>query len=255
VFQSSRRKWLRVMIFGIVSVTVALAGWCWDDLFEKRFAVVLPGKIMRGAWQRPGPLRRIVAREGIKTIVSLTAINRDDPKFVEQAKVVEETGVRWLIVPLKGSRATIEEMAEAADLVANPDLQPVFFHCVAGHHRSNLTHAAYRMRHEGLSSEKAWDEVSNLPWSRPKTDREDHNSIEAFGRSKYAQTCSNGKGVIDGEIHPTAIEVAPEPTGGRPGDRRAGFLESADSQLRDRLRPRALSVGTNEGQRNEGDGS
>ena len=51
----NRRKWMRI---GLGSVGAALAGysaWQWrDDWFEKRVAVVEPGRLIRGAWQRPG---------------------------------------------------------------------------------------------------------------------------------------------------------------------------------------------------------
>ena len=125
-------------------------------LVEKRVAVVVPGRLVRGAWQRPWPLRRLIAREKIRTIVTLTAINRDDPKYVRQARVVRDAGVDWIIVPMRGSRATLEQMAEAADLLADPRRQPVFFHCVAGHHRTSLVHAAYLIRHQGFSADGAW---------------------------------------------------------------------------------------------------
>ena len=92
----------------------------WDDKAEKRVRVVVPGRLIRGTWQDPDTLRSIIARERIKTIVTLTAINRDDPKYVEQAKVVAETGVDWVLVPMRGSRATLEQMADAADLLADP---------------------------------------------------------------------------------------------------------------------------------------
>ena len=111
---------------------------CWNVKAAKHLQVVMPGRLIRGAWQTPQALRAIIAREHIKTIVTLTAINRDDPKYVGQSKVVAETGVRWLFVPMRGSTATLEQMAEAADLLAEPQCQPVFFHCVAGHHRSSL---------------------------------------------------------------------------------------------------------------------
>lgn len=161
----------------------AVALWAfWDDLVEKRVRVVIPGMLVRGAWQRPGPLRRIIEREKIKTIVTLTAINRDDPKYLAQAQVVRQTGVDWIIVPMRGSRATPDQMADAADLLADADRQPVFFHCVAGHHRTGLVHAAYRIRHEGWSAEAAWQEMARFPWARPGAppDREDRQLIEAF---------------------------------------------------------------------------
>ena len=63
-----------------------------DDWFEKRVQVVVAGQLVRGAWQRPGPLRRIVKREGIRTIVTLTAINSGDSKFRDQARLVGRRG-------------------------------------------------------------------------------------------------------------------------------------------------------------------
>jgi protein tyrosine phosphatase (PTP) superfamily phosphohydrolase (DUF442 family) len=150
--------------------------------------VVVPGRLVRGAWQRPGPLRRLIEREKIKTIVTLTAINRDDPKYVEQARVVRRTGVDWVIIPMRGSSATEGQMAEAADLLADPERQPVFFHCVAGHHRTSLAHAAYRVRHDGWAAGDAWREVSALPWARPDAhaDRSDRRLIESFAAGQAA---------------------------------------------------------------------
>ena len=156
----------------------------WDEVAEKRVAVVEPGRLLRGAWQRPWPLRRLIARERIRTIVTLTAINRDDPKYVRQVQVVRDTGVAWVIIPMRGSRATLAQMAAAADLVADPRRQPVFFHCVAGHHRSSLVHAAYLIRHRGYAAPKAWSVVAALPWARPRADGADRRLIEAFAAAE-----------------------------------------------------------------------
>jgi len=171
-----------------VAIALALA---WEvvspwNRAEKRIRVVVPGRLVRGAWQDPGSLRAIIARERIKTIVTLTAINRDDPKYLGQAQVVSDTGVGWVIVPMRGSRATLEQMARAADLLADPSLQPVFFHCVAGHHRTSLAHAAYLIRHRGSSAEEAWGAVAGLPWARPgaAADQRDKGLIEDFARAQ-----------------------------------------------------------------------
>jgi protein tyrosine phosphatase (PTP) superfamily phosphohydrolase (DUF442 family) len=173
------RGWRRI---GIVCTAIAALGSAtvWDDFVEKRVAVVESGRLVRGAWQRPGPLRRVIEREKIRTIVTLTAINRDDPKYVDQERVVRQTGVRWIIVPMRGSRAALEQMAQAADLLADPQNQPVFFHCVGGHHRTSLVQAAYRIRHDDWSAARAWREVAELPWTRPRTDVGDRRLIDAF---------------------------------------------------------------------------
>lgn len=165
-------------------IAASLAIWAAIDhrheFFEKRVAVIAPGKLVRGAWQRPMPLRRMIDREGIRSIVTLTAINTHDPKYVDQNKVVKATGVAWTIVPMRGSTATLGQLAEAADLLADPDRQPVFFHCVAGHHRTNLVLAAYRIRHEGWTADAAWDELVSFPWTRPEADADDRLLINAF---------------------------------------------------------------------------
>jgi protein tyrosine phosphatase (PTP) superfamily phosphohydrolase (DUF442 family) len=165
-------------------LAAAVVAFRWSTNSEKHLRVVIPGRLIRGAWQSPDVLRTIIEREHIKTIVTLTAINRDDPKYVGQAKVVSEMGVRWLFVPMRGSSATVEQMAEAADVLADAEYQPVFFHCVAGHHRSSLVHAAYLIRHCRWSAREAWKEVASLPWARPAAtaDQNDRALIDEFAR-------------------------------------------------------------------------
>lgn len=162
----------------------------WYRLDERRVAVVEPGRLIRGAWQRPAALREILRREKIRTVVTLTAINRDDPKYAGQAGVLEGTNVDWVFVPMRGSRATLAQMTEAADLLADPSRQPVFFHCVAGHHRTSLAHAAFRIRHQGWSHQRAWAEVSGLPWANPvaPADERDRLLIVAFAEQESRPT-------------------------------------------------------------------
>jgi len=176
-------------LIAAIALAIVLA-WAWGFVYpwngkaEKRVHVVVPGRLVRGAWQDPESLRAIIARERIRTIVTLTAINHDDRKYPVQAQVVSDTGVGWVIVPMRGSTATLEQMAQAADLLADPSRQPVFFHCVAGHHRTSLAHAAYLIRHRGCSAEQAWSAVAGLPWARPgaPADRNDKSLIEHFAR-------------------------------------------------------------------------
>jgi protein tyrosine phosphatase (PTP) superfamily phosphohydrolase (DUF442 family) len=167
----------------------ALVGLLWAavsrwSLGPRRLRIVVPGRLVGGAWQDPGTLRRLIESRRIRTIVTLTAINRDDPKYVAQADVVGRTGVDWIIIPMRGSTATLDQMADAADLLADPHRQPVYFHCVAGHHRTSLAHAAYLIRHEGYNADQAWAVVAGLPWARPgaPADEKDRDLIFAFAR-------------------------------------------------------------------------
>lgn len=169
--------------FAIATLIVVGAGLLHHyryDFLEKRVRVVEPGRLLRGAWQRPLPLKRLIQREHIKTIVSLAAIREDDPKYVEQKRIVAETGVGWDLIPMPGSTATVEQMDRAADLLADRGRQPVLFHCIAGHHRTSLAHAAYRLKHDGWSVERAWAEVQSFPWARGEADSADRERIEAY---------------------------------------------------------------------------
>jgi hypothetical protein len=199
-----RQKRVRPRLVATVAAC-ALLGSLWVassyDLSAKRLRVVTPGKLLGGAWQSPGALQRLIERERIKTVVTLTAINRDDPKYVGQSEVVSRTGIDWIIVPMRGSTATLDQMADAADLMADPARQPVYFHCVAGHHRTSLAHAAYLIRHAGYTSDQAWEVVAGLPWARPgsRSDEKDRALIEEFARaqSSIRPAILSGKPKVD----------------------------------------------------------
>jgi protein tyrosine phosphatase (PTP) superfamily phosphohydrolase (DUF442 family) len=197
--QASRPIAVRLFLVALVATALGSA-WGFSDLWNneagKRVREIIPGRLIRGAWQDPDVLRKLIAREKIKTIVTLTAINRDDPKYVGQAEVVRQTRVDWIIVPMRGSRATLEQMAQAADLLADPARQPVFFHCVAGHHRTSLTHAAFLIRHRGWSADRAWHAVAELPWARPSatSDQNDRELIEEFARVQSSMAPSREDG-------------------------------------------------------------
>ncbi len=206
-----RRRTLMGMALGSIAAPLAsYSAWQWrDEWFEKRVAVVVPGRIIRGAWQRPGPLRRILARERIRTILTLTAINHDDPKYVEQAEVVREAGVDWLFVPIRGSYATVEQMGQAAEILADPALQPIFYHCVAGHHRSSQVQAAYRIASQGWSASRAWAEVAALPWARPATDLEDRRLIEAFASTGRRTSTMLPRRLRSRMLRPVLVAMTP----------------------------------------------
>jgi protein tyrosine phosphatase (PTP) superfamily phosphohydrolase (DUF442 family) len=179
-----RPRWRVPAIIGAAAVLAAAWAGASYSTAPKRLRVVVPGRLIGGAWQASETLRKLIAREGINTVVTLTAINRDDAKYVGQSNVVDQTGVDWIIVPMRGSTATLEQMAQAADLMADPDRQPVYFHCVAGHHRTSLAHAAYLIRHAGYTGEAAWRVVAGLPWARPsaRADLNDRALILEFAR-------------------------------------------------------------------------
>jgi len=241
-----RRILATAALLGVIAVSLLAVR---ELLLEKRVQVIHPGRLVRGAWQRPIPLRRLVDREKIRTIVTLTAINATDEKFITQSDVVRDRGLDWVIIPMRGSRATVEQMAIAADLLADPDRQPVFFHCVAGHHRTSLAHAAYLIRHEGYTAKQAWETISSYSWARPDApvDRNDQFLIEEFARVQATLAPEPGRGYW--EVGSGKYAKTGRPAGrdddrlAAPGPDGLDRLESGQRQLRDGAAGEDLSLG------------
>ncbi len=99
---------------GAIALVVAAAGVAvirWNVCAEKNLRVVIPGRLIRGAWQSPEALRAIIARERIKTIVTSDGDQSRRSQICRASESRVETGVSWIIVPMRGSRATLEQMA------------------------------------------------------------------------------------------------------------------------------------------------
>ncbi len=164
---SKSRLWLRRV--GVVALA-ALACWqVWrhghDYLFADQFAEVEPGRIYRGAWQQPWPMRRIIRDRKIKTIVAL-AHAPDHPLAIREKALAEELGVRWLHIPIVDQRQTgdpkgiFDPIAQAAEAIADPANQPVYFHCHHGVNRASMVQIAYRTMNCGWTLEAASDEIA-----------------------------------------------------------------------------------------------
>ncbi len=166
---TNRRTWLRrALIVG----SVGLCGeQLWrhghDYLFTEQFHIVEPGKIYRGAWQKPWPMRRIVRDYKIKTVLAL-AHPPEHRLSVQERALARELGLRWVHIPIVDHRGTGDRAAEeaisdlldrAAGVVADPANHPIFFHCHHGINRTSMVQIAYRTKYCGWSLEQAAAEV------------------------------------------------------------------------------------------------
>ncbi len=188
---SLRRLWLRGLL---AAGLVAVAGeQLWrhghDYVFAREFAEVLPGKIYRGGWQKDWPMRRIVRKHGIKTIVAL-AHPDDHPLVIQERALAAELGIRWVHIPIVDLRdvpgsPTISELIEqAAKEVADPANQPVYFHCHHGVNRASMVQIAYRTMFCGWTLEQANDEIARTFGLRPVNHGPDYRHMEIFYRER-----------------------------------------------------------------------
>jgi hypothetical protein len=164
---TSRRKWIRRGLWSALGVLAAEQTWRHghDYVFADQFAIVVPGKIYRGAWQQPWPMRRVVNRYKIKTVLAL-AHPPNHPLAVREKAMADELGYRWVHIPIVDERALgdrhviSDHLEEAAAILADPKNHPVYFHCHHGVNRASMVQIAYRTKYCGWTLEQATDEIS-----------------------------------------------------------------------------------------------
>lgn len=160
-----RRRWLRWAAGFGLSALACQQIWRHghDYVFAENFAVVEPGRVYRGAWQKPWPMRRIIRDRGIKTIVAL-AHPPKHPLVKQERELAQSLGTRWIHIPITelrelGDESVYLQIDKAVDAIADPANQPVFFHCHHGVNRASMVHIAYRLRCSGWSLEQATAEI------------------------------------------------------------------------------------------------
>lgn len=188
---TARRMWARRLL--VLGLAVLLVEQTWrhghDYVFADRFAQVEPGRIYRGAWQKPWPMRRIVRDYHIKTVVAL-AHPPEHTLPIQEKALADELGVRWLHVPivdlrgLNDRRAISDQLELAAAAVADPKNQPVYFHCHHGINRASMVQMAYRMLYCGWSLERASDEIERNFGLVEVSRGPDYRHMEEFYRER-----------------------------------------------------------------------
>ena len=136
-----------------------------DYIWPDKFAVVEPGKIFRGAWLKPWPMKRVVKDHKIHTVVAL-AHQVDDPLAIQEKALSKELGFQWVHVPIVDDRSLtdgdhlFDRLEEAAAIVADPAAQPVYFHCHHGINRASMVQIAYRTLYCNWTLDQSCDEIA-----------------------------------------------------------------------------------------------
>lgn len=194
VWVISRRRF-RPLRFGLIFALVAFGvEQAWrhghDYVFPEKFAVVDTGRVYRGAWQYEFPMRSIVKQYQIKTIVAL-AHRPDSSMVLRESALARELGVRWIHLPITDDRRELgageslfDRLDDAADVLANPANQPVYFHCHHGINRASMVQIAYRLKHCGWSLEQATEEISRNFGLRKVDKGPDYRIMEAYERER-----------------------------------------------------------------------
>lgn len=200
----------RALKWGLGLAAIAIGGQqAWrhghDYIFPDQFAVVEPGAIYRGAWQKPWPMRQIIRDRKIKTIVAL-AHPPGHPLAQSEKALSEEMGVNWVHIPIVDERVKIdgktitEQLDAAADVVADPANQPVFFHCHHGLNRASMVQIAYRIKHCGWTLEQATAEIDQTFGLIETSRGADYRFMEQYAKDRLVREDKR-----DSDVKATAV--------------------------------------------------
>jgi hypothetical protein len=176
---------------GALSILLLQQLWrhCQDYVFADQFAVVEPGKIYRGAWQQAWPMRRLVREYRLKTIIAV-AHPPNHPLCISERKLALELGCRWVHIPIVDDRSgsdrkTVDDCLEkAAAAIADPQNQPVYFHCHHGINRASMVQIAYRTLYCGWTLEQATTEIARTFGLREVNHGPDYRHMAEFYRTR-----------------------------------------------------------------------
>jgi hypothetical protein len=166
---TNRRAWMRRAVLSVAVVFGIQQLWRHghDYIFPSKFVTVEPGKIYRGAWQKPWPMRAIVHDHKIKTVLAL-AHPPEHALTIQERELAAKLGVKWVHIPIVDSRGSSDQSAEdgisdlleqAAAVLADPANYPIFFHCHHGLNRTSMVQIAYRTKYCGWTLQQAADEI------------------------------------------------------------------------------------------------
>jgi len=184
---SNQRKWIRRGLW--IGLAVLAVHQIWrhghDYVFPDKFAVVVPGKIYRGAWQQTWPMKQVVENYDVKTVLAL-AHPPTHPLAIKEKAMAKELGYRWVHIPIVDERGLgdwrviSDRLEQAAAILADPKNQPVYFHCHHGVNRTSMVQIAYRTMYCGWTLKQATDEISQTFGLVEVSKGPDYRHMESF---------------------------------------------------------------------------
>ena len=96
---------------------------------------------------------------GVKTVVCL----RWNRRIIEEEKeIVTSNDIEFISIPLNYWRLpNNKEISTYFNIIENIDRRPVYLHCKHGSDRTGMLAAFYRIKHEGWSADKAYEEMKD----------------------------------------------------------------------------------------------
>ncbi|MBN8598476.1 MAG: tyrosine-protein phosphatase [Planctomycetes bacterium] len=173
------------------------------DLWPKRLAEVVPGKIYRSSELSPAAMEHLARETGLKTIIDLGVAPDGDPRDRRQQLSAQALGIQRYKFNLIGDASgNPNEYLAALRLALNPENQPVLIHCATGAQRTSCAIALLRMAAQGYTVDQALAESAEF---------DAKNKVSEVTRAIAPKVLEalKGSGSIPGEPAVTVVPAAP----------------------------------------------
>jgi hypothetical protein len=164
-----------LLIAGILALVVVLPALQFRYVYahNKRLREVEPGKVYRSGQMTAEGFADAVKQLHLRTIINLQD-DHPDPSLdrcffgggtIKESELCRQLGVRYIVIaPDLISRLKTPEQRPAAidqflQVLDDPDVYPVLWHCRAGLNRTGVMTAVYRMEYNGWSPGAAIEEL------------------------------------------------------------------------------------------------
>lgn len=157
-------------------------------VFPKRFAEVVPGHLYRSGYLESGPLKDVIDRYHIKTILVLLSDEPDNPDQKQEESIARDRGVQVKRIGMPGDgTADFDKLEQAAAVLADESTHPVLVHCHAGVNRTGAVYAVWRMKYCGWDAEHAIAEAEERGYD-PGTNPALREHLLAYWRTRITTT-------------------------------------------------------------------
>ena len=178
------------------------------DVWPKRLAEVVPGKVYRSSELSPAAMEQLARRTGLKTVIDLGVAPDGDPRDRRQQLTAQALGLNRYKFQLVGdSTGNPNEYLAALRLALDPANQPVLIHCAAGAQRTSCAIALFRVASQGYTVDQSLAESAEFDAKSKVGD------VTRAIAPKVLQALKDG-GSIPGE--PPVIVVPTAPIAARP---------------------------------------
>src|SRR5262247_3622509 len=110
---------------------------------------------------------------GVRTIIDLTGDRKEEA-------VARRLGMKFYSFPMEGSERPSDGKVAAILKIITEAKEPVYAHCAAGRHRAGTIAALYRIRVQGWTPERAWEEQKSYGFGSVSEHPELHRYV--YGR-------------------------------------------------------------------------